>query len=266
MRSSGGRWRTNNLRAKQMTTRWARVAWLAACVCALARGQNARTPVVVELFTSEGCSSCPPADQLLARLENEQPVPAADILVMEEHVDYWDQQGWRDPFSAPAYSQRQQEYAFAFTSEDVYTPEMVVDGRPGFTGSDGRHALQSILDSASAPHASVSMRRKDNSAVSLSVSHFPAGTKSVEIVLAITEDALANNVLRGENAGRRLSHAALARSLASVAQFDARKSPEYNADLPLRLMPEWNRQNLRVIAFVQDHSSRRILGAASLRP
>lgn len=245
---------------------WARVTWLAACVCVLSSGQNARTPVVIELFTSEGCSSCPPADQLLARLENEQPVVQADILVMEEHVDYWDQQGWRDPFSAPFYTQRQQEYAFAFTSEDVYTPEMVVDGRPGFTGSDGRRALQAIRDSAAASHAFVSIRRKDNSGISLSANHFPPGTKGVEIVLAITEDGLANSVLRGENAGRRLSHAAVARSLTSLAHFDARKSPEYNADLPLRLMPEWNRQNLRVIAFVQDHSSRRILGAASFRP
>ncbi len=249
-----------------MITRWARVTCLAACACALGIGQNARTPVVIELFTSEGCSSCPPADRLLARLENEQPVPQADILVMEEHVDYWDHLGWRDPFSAASYTQRQQDYALAFGSEDVYTPEMVVDGRPGFTGSDGRHALQAIRDSAAAPQATVSIHREGDSKIGISAGHFPAGTKNVEIVVAITEDGLGNNVLRGENAGRRLNHAAVARSLASVAQFDARKSTEYNADLPLRLMPEWNRQKLRVIAFVQDRSSHRILGAASLRP
>ncbi|HTS51203.1 MAG TPA: DUF1223 domain-containing protein [Bryobacteraceae bacterium] len=249
-----------------MITTWARVTCLAACVCAVSSAQSARTPVVIELFTSEGCSSCPPADRLLARLENEQPVPEADILVMEEHVDYWDHLGWRDPFSAASYTQRQQEYALAFGSEDVYTPEMVVDGRPGFTGSDGRRALELIRDSAAAPHATVDIRREGDSKIGISAGHFPAGTKSVDVVLAITEDALGNNVLRGENAGRRLSHAAVARSLVSLGQFDARKSPEYNATLPLRWMPEWNRQNLRVIAFVQDRSSHRILGAASLRP
>src|SRR5579872_1730072 len=146
-----------------MITTWARVTWLAVCACALSSGQNARTPVVIELFTSEGCSSCPPADRLLARLENEQPVPQAEILVMEEHVDYWDQLGWRDPFSAASYTQRQQEYALAFGTEDVYTPEMVVDGRPGFTGSDDRRALEAIRDSASAPHATVDIRREGDS-------------------------------------------------------------------------------------------------------
>src|SRR5579871_6682607 len=223
-----------------------------------------RTPVVVELFTSEGCSSCPPADHLLARLENEQPVPQAEILVMEEHVDYWDHQGWRDPFSAPFYTERQQDYALAFAVEDVYTPEMLVDGHPGFTGSDGRRALEAIQNAAKAAHASVTIRRNGESEIGISASNFPAGTKSAEIVLAITEDGLANNVLRGENAGKRLSHAAVARSLSSVARFDARKSPDYNADVPLHLKPEWNRENLRVIAFVQDRATHRILGAASL--
>ena len=242
------------------------VGLIAATGSLLIAGDSARTPVVVELFTSEGCSSCPPADRFLARLESEQPAAQADLLVMEEHVDYWDHQGWRDPFSAGFFTLRQQEYALAFGTEDIYTPEMVVDGRPGFTGSDEKRALEVIRDSAAAPHALVNVRRKDDSRITLSAGHFPAGSKNVDIVLAITEDALANNVLRGENAGRRLSHAAVARSLASVAHFDARKTPEWNTDLPLRLMPEWNRQNLRVIVFVQDRSSHRILGAASLRP
>jgi hypothetical protein len=248
-----------------MFTNWLFAGLTAASGCLLVAGESARTPVVVELFTSEGCSSCPPADRLLARLENEQPVPQADILVMEEHVDYWDHQGWRDPFSAAFFTARQQEYALAFGTEDIYTPEMVVDGHPGFTGSDEKRALGVIRDSAASPHALVNVRRKDDSKITISAGHFPAGSKSVDIVLAITEDALVNNVLRGENAGRRLSHAGVARSLAPVAHFDARRSPEFNTDLPLRLTPEWNRQNLRVIVFVEDRASHRILGAASLR-
>lgn len=240
---------------------------LAACTCLIATGaEQGPTAVVVELFTSEGCSSCPAADQLLARLDKAQPVPQAGIIALEEHVDYWDQQGWRDPFSAHFYTLRQQGYARALAADDVYTPQMVVDGRAAFSGGDATHALREIRRAAALPHASVSLRRKDDSTVALTVDRIPAGTKSVEIILAVIEDALSNDVLRGENAGRRLSHAGVARSLVSVASFDARKSPSYVTDAPLHLLPEWNRKNLRVIGFLQDRDSRRILGAAGWRP
>jgi hypothetical protein len=231
-----------------------------------AAAEDHRTPVVVELFTSEGCSSCPPADLLLTRLEKAQPVPKADIIVLEEHVDYWDQQGWRDPFSAHFFTLRQQGYASAFAEEDIYTPQMVVDGHVGFSGGNAMRALREISAAASLPHASVSVRRKDDLSVTLTADHFAAGTKDAEIVLAVTEDALSSQVLRGENAGKQLSHAAVARSLSSVARFDPRKSPAYSADVALHIMPEWNRQNLRVIGFVQDRSSHRILGAATVQP
>jgi hypothetical protein len=226
--------------------------------------QPTKTPIIVELFTSEGCSSCPPADHLLARLEKEQPIPQADILAIEEHVDYWDQQGWRDPFSSRFFTTRQQEYAGG--SDDVYTPQMVVDGRTAFVGSEERRAMEQIRSASESAHASLAILRKSASEFALDARNFPPGTKNVEVFLAITEDALASNVLRGENAGRRLAHAAVARSLNVIARFDARKVPEYTSDLPLRFSPEWTRENLRVIAFAQDRSSHRILGAASIRP
>src|SRR5213594_3831029 len=99
-----------------------------------------RGPVLVELFTSEGCSSCPPADALLARLEKSQPVAEAEIIVLSEHVDYWNRLGWRDPFSSVEFTLRQQRYTEGFRRDGAYTPQMVVDGRVEFVGSDERQA------------------------------------------------------------------------------------------------------------------------------
>jgi len=109
------------------------------------QGQDRRVPVVVELFTSEGCSSCPPADALLSRLERSQPLPGVRIIPLEEHVDYWNQLGWPDPFSSAQYRGRQNDYAtHVFFTDNIYTPQMIVGGQAGFSGGDGNRAQQEI--------------------------------------------------------------------------------------------------------------------------
>src|SRR5208337_4581931 len=117
-----------------------------------------RQPVLVELFTSEGCSSCPPADALLEKLDREQPIAGAQIIVLSEHVDYWNHLGWTDPFSSAAFSARQETYARRFGLDGPYTPEMVVDGNAECNGSDARKAEAAIRRAIEAPKVGIRMR------------------------------------------------------------------------------------------------------------
>src|SRR5437660_2167157 len=130
---------------------------LALAWSAPARTSTPPTPILVELFTSEGCSSCPPADALLRTLVETQPVAGAQVIGLGQHVDYWDRQGWRDRFSSAASTDRQQRYAHAFNIDSIYTPQMVVDGREELVGSDGTRAHRTIVNAAGSPHALVSI-------------------------------------------------------------------------------------------------------------
>jgi hypothetical protein len=236
------------------------------------RAGQAATPVVVELFTSEGCSSCPPADRLLARLDQTQPVADAHIIALEQHVDYWNSDGWTDPFSSALFTQRQSDYVRALHADTAYTPQMVVDGATEFVGSDERHALAAIAKASRTSRAAVALQRGDDSKSGpdwepLSVRVDPiAGWNAndfADVVLAITEDGLSSNVTRGENAGAQLSHRAVVREMRILGSVKSDGS--FSAEPDEKLATNWKRENLRVVVFVQERASRHILGGAEIR-
>jgi hypothetical protein len=231
-----------------------------------------RTAVIVELFTSEGCSSCPPADLLLQKLEAEQPLAGADVIGLEEHVDYWNHDGWIDPYSSAEWTQRQLDYGARLTSEP-YTPQMVVDGESQFVGSDARDASLAIRKAASSPKTAVEITAgtpdrigAQNFAVSINKLAGTTQGDVAEVWLAVTEDGLRSSVNRGENAGQVLAHVATLRSLHKIGIAEAHDAaPAFAAEPRVKLDSHWNRENLAVVVFVQERRSRKIIGAASLR-
>lgn len=217
-------------------------------------------PVVVELFTSEGCSSCPPADRLLIELQKQSRADA-EIIVLSEHVDYWDQLGWKDPFSARQFSDRQSEYARLQMSDEVYTPQMVVDGHLGFTGSDVHRAAKEILNSAKDQKVGVKIEELDSAAGSTRLRISAEDTKSSELLLAVTEDGLQTQVKRGENGGHILAHTGVVRWMKAVGKFDKKASA---METTVAIDPAWKRENLRIVAILQRPSGL-VIGAASQR-
>jgi hypothetical protein len=228
-----------------------------------------RTPVVVELFTSEGCSSCPPADALLQKLIELQPVPGAEVIALEEHVDYWNHDGWVDPFSSAEWTARQEVYA-TLTKSDPATPELVVDGQSQLVGSDGPKALSEIEKASRAAKAEVkiaSAAGKNSRQFNISVGSISEdlGKDVAEVWLAITEDGLHSQVSAGENKSRVLNHVATLRSLRKIGTAEAHKPVAFTGDADVKISSRWNPAKLRVTVFVQRKKSRAILGAASAK-
>jgi len=217
---------------------------------------DSRLPVLVELFTSEGCSSCPPADALLERFDRTQPLAGAQIIVLSEHVDYWNHIGWADPYSSPAFSARQQVYARRFGAGDVYTPQMVVDGRSELVGSDARaaeSAIRAALRQTKVPVRILDANGNPGSA-DVEVDALSAGLPhKANVYVAYASEDGTSDVLRGENKGRRLHHVAIARDLRQVGAVDRRSG--FKTQVPLKT-------GTRLIVFVQEPGNGPIWGAA----
>jgi hypothetical protein len=221
-----------------------------------------RSPVLVELFTSEGCSSCPPADALLGKLEHLQPVGGAQIIILGEHVDYWDKDGWRDRFSSPDYTQRQNEYAAKLHVNDSYTPQMIVDGTDQFLGSDAPHAVKSITTAAQTPKISLTVTNVtvDGRRVSAEVSAPPFPFKG-DLYAALVDPIDTTDVKKGENGGKHLEHAGVVRTMQRIGSLkDLAAGPrKFNLNAPSDAVPG----SMRVVVFAQRSDMGPIVGAAS---
>jgi hypothetical protein len=218
------------------------------------------TPVVVELFTSEGCESCPPADVLLQQLASTQPVTGAQIVPLSLHVDYWDQLGWKDRFSSAALTNRQRVYGARFNTESVYTPQMVVDGRSELVGSDGAAARKAIARAAALAHGSVRIAL-DGAQIIVTASDLPPHGDRADIVVAVTEDHLKSNVTRGENHGRTLTHTAVVHRLITIGEAAGRSA---DARTTIAIDPAWKRDDIRIVAFVQERRGGAVLASATI--
>lgn len=234
---------------------------LASCAFALPVQAVPSAPVIVELFTSEGCSSCPPADALLSQYAKSSPVAGVEVIALGEHVDYWNHGGWADPFSAAKFTSRQNDYSNAFHLDSVYTPQIIVDGTAQLVGSDGNAARAAITRAARLPKATISVLESAPGRLSVLVSHLPASAANdpAEVYLAVTEDGLSSSVEGGENAGRRLAHSAVVRELVPLGTVIGRT---FTASPTVTLKPGWRRGHLHAVVFAQERGSRRIVGAS----
>ena len=227
-------------------------------------------PVVLELFTSEGCSSCPPADALISELG----ASSKSVILLAYHVDYWNHLGWSDPFSSRQWSERQSDYARAMNLEGEYTPQMVIGGGWQCGGSDagsieravaaarstsplGRTSIQTSLAGAGSRKLQVKV-----SAQMLNT----AATGSHVVMLAVYENGLVSKIGAGENGGREITYDYTVRKLLPAFELGAAQSASASRELTVDLDPSWSLDHVGVAAFIQDPTSLRIEGASSEYP
>jgi hypothetical protein len=211
---------------------------------------SADSPVVVELFTSQGCSSCPPADRVLAEIADRD-----DIIAIALHVDYWDYLGWKDKFADPSFTQRQRAYARAKGSRTVYTPQMVIGGVDHIVGTRPMQLADIVQEHKNAKDpVSVTLRREGD-VVRVSATG-DVGDGAVVQILTYTPEATVD-IRRGENAGRRLTYHNTVNKIVELAGWS--DGEEYRASVQ---MPD---PEAPVVVLVQAKGAGPILGAARLR-
>jgi hypothetical protein len=224
-----------------------------------------RTPILMELFTSEGCSSCPPVDNWVAQLDASQPVAGGEIIVLSEHVDYWDHDGWKDPFSSAAITDRQKAYVQNLGLSDVYTPQIVVDGAFEVKPADAQQTNQSLTKAAGTQMipvrlSSVSIGAASAGALTGRIEADGSGLKkNADVFVAVALDKTLTDVLAGENNGHKLTNIAVVKEMVKVGKLEKGKS--FDQPFSVKLWPDADPANLRVVAFVQESGPGKVLGA-----
>ena len=227
-------------------------------------------PVLVELFTSEGCSSCPPADVILQKLDEFQPVPGAQLIVLSEHVTYWDHDGWRDPNSSPTLTERQSAYEPVLGEKESYTPQFVVDGVRSVS-LDHPQLLEEALNRAKTETkvplsiSNVTLDPSDSTTVLAhveSAGNFEKHNADVYVVVALNH--VQSQVLRGENGGKQLEHIAVVQQLSKVGKLS--KGKLFAQDVRVKLRPGERLKDVRLIAFAQQSGPGKLVGAAMWKP
>lgn len=239
------------------------------CAAAADYGRNtdaAASPVLVELFTSEGCSSCPPADALLQRMDAAQPVPGAQLIVLSEHVDYWNHDGWKDPYSSSFLTDRQSAYVRALGLNTPYTPQIIVDGASELRTSGPVQMNQILQKAAAAPKVPVRIGPLSIEATSPALlrARIEVDSRSEkhngDVYVAVALDHAESQVLRGENTGRHLAHVAVVQELIKIGKLEKQKS--FGQDFQVKLKPGTDPLNIRIVAFVQESGFGKVLGMA----
>lgn len=219
---------------------------------------NTKSFVVVELFTSEGCSSCPPADKLLGEIISDAKTKNQPVFALSFHVDYWNYIGWTDPYSDEAYSLRQRKYGQAFRASRIYTPQMIVNGTTEFVGSNrtrANSAIKKALKQAASVSISANLIGRNQNQLTVAYNTTQLSPETV-VNIALVERDLVQSVKRGENYGRKLRHENVVRFFTTSNSAKDTVKIELPDDVKL--------ENCSVIVYVQNSKTMTILGANEL--
>ncbi len=222
-------------------------------------------PILLELFTSEGCSSCPPVDEWANRIDTTQPVAGSEIIVLNEHVDYWDHDGWKDPYSSADLTVRQRGYGQRLGLKDVYTPQVILDGDNELHLADQNQVNQTFAKLATAPMVAVKI---DSLKVEAGKPGVVQGRVAVDtntqergdVYVAVALDHAESDVSKGENSGHHLAYVAVVEDLTKIGKLEKGKS--FAHDFTVKVKQGVDAKNLRVVAFVQEPDYGKVIGAA----
>jgi hypothetical protein len=232
-------------------------------------GPASATPILLELFTSEGCSSCPPADNYIRQADRAQPIPGVNLIVLSEHVDYWDHDGWKDPFSSAAFTERQDDYVRALGLSTPYTPQIIINGNEILKG-DTRQIKELYAKAAADSKVdvrvgSVTVEGQPSNVVRAHLDVEGASAKhNADVFVAVALDHAESEVLGGENSGKHLAYVAVVQEIKKVGKLD--KGKNFSQDVQLKLKSAVDPKNLRIVAFVQEPGPGKVIGAAVQKP